>query len=328
MATLYIDKPEITLKAEGDAIVIYHQNVRQKTIPCGMIERLIIQKNTALDTGTLLKLTEHGASVLLLSPRHSRKVAIILGAAHNEAQIRLNQTLAITDPKYSQQIAQKIILGKTQRQIQFLTRAQQERPDAHKPLHDALSQLTQIIQRITSDPPPSHATLRGYEGAAARAYFQGYAALLPPSLNFTGRNRRPARDPVNACLSLAYTLLHFDAVRAAHSAGLDPLLGFYHRPAFGRESLASDLIEPLRPHIDHWLWQQLRQRNLRIEHFSQDQQACLLNKTGREHFYPAWETFAPTHRRWLRQRASELAQQIKQRKQQTHQLTYDDEREE
>jgi CRISPR-associated protein Cas1 len=42
-------------------------------------------------------------------------------------------------------------------------------------------------------------------------------------------------------------LLHFEAVRMAHAAGLDPLLGFYHRPAFGRESLACDLIEPPAP---------------------------------------------------------------------------------
>ena len=98
-----------------------------------------------------------------------------------------------------------------------------------------------------------------------------------------GRNRRPPRDPVNACLSLAYTLLHFEAVRMAHAAGLDPLLGFYHRPAFGRESLACDLIEPLRPAVDEWIWQQFSPGPLRPEHFSPDKGACLLGKTGRGH---------------------------------------------
>lgn len=92
--------------------------------------------------------------------------------------------------------------------------------------------------------------------------------MLPPALGFTGRNRRPPRDPANACLSLGYTLLHAEAVTAAQAAGLDPLLGFYHRPAFGRESLASDLIEPLRAEVDAWVAALFRDRALREDHFT------------------------------------------------------------
>ncbi len=60
----------------------------------------------------------------------------------------------------------------------------------------------------------------------------------------------PPKDQVNAALSLAYTLLHTDAVIACHAAGLDPLIGFYHDLSFSRESLACDLVEPLRPRVD------------------------------------------------------------------------------
>jgi CRISPR-associated endonuclease Cas1 len=101
------------------------------------------------------------------------------------------------------------------------------------------------------------------------------AAVMPPALQFTGRNRRPPRDPVNACLSLGYTLLHAQAVQACAVAGLDPLLGFYHRPAFGRESLASDLIEALRPAVDLWVWELVRSRTLLEDHFSHARPRCL-----------------------------------------------------
>ena len=84
-------------------------------------------------------------------------------------------------------------------------------------------------------------------------------------------------------------MLHAQAVQACTIAGLDPLLGFYHRPAFGRESLASDLIEPLRPALDLWVWELLRSRTLREEHFNHDKGACLLGKTGRQMFYADWE---------------------------------------
>jgi len=106
-------------------------------------------------------------------------------------------------------------------------------------------------------------------------------------------------------------MLHFDAVRAAHAAGLDPLLGFYHRPAFGRESLACDLIEVLRPHADAWVWQQFRSRALRNDHFSLHNGACVLGKAGRERFYSAWEGSVKLPRRWLRARCALLARSLR-----------------
>jgi len=183
-----------------------------------------------------------------------------------------------------------------------------ERPDARKTLAETLSALEAALAALEgTDAPPDPARLRGLEGAAARTYFQGLSALFPPALGFVGRNRRPPRDPVNACLSLAYTLLHFEAVRAAHMAGLDPLLGFYHRPAVGRESLASDLIEPLRPHADAWVWEMFRSRSLRAEHFGKEGKACLLGKAGRKIFYQAFEKFARAPRRMLRRQCHLLA---------------------
>jgi CRISPR-associated protein Cas1 len=132
-------------------------------------------------------------------------------------------------------------------------------------------------------------SLRGVEGAAQAGYFRAYTSLFPEALGFHGRNRRPPRDAVNACLSLGYTLVHFEAVRAAHSAGLDPHLGVFHELAFGRESLACDLIEPARPAVDAWVWELFRTRALRVEHFTVDKGACLLEKTGRARFYERFE---------------------------------------
>jgi len=140
--------------------------------------------------------------------------------------------------------------------------------------------------------------LRGIEGAGASAYFGGFTQLFAPALEFTGRNRRPPRDPVNACLSLAYTLLHFETVIACHGAGLDPFIGFYHEPAYGRESLACDLVEPLRPRVDAWTWELFRSKTLRSDHFSSEQQnGCLLDKRGRKLFYAEYERFIPPLRK-------------------------------
>jgi CRISPR-associated protein Cas1 len=153
----------------------------------------------------------------------------------------------------------------------------------------------------------SIASLRGFEGAAAAAYFGAYVHLFPGSLNFSGRNKRPPPDPVNVCLSLGYTLLHYDAVRACQTVGLDAMLGFYHDVCFNRESLACDLMEPLRPVIDAWVWQLFRDRQLRLEHFSDDNGRCQMNKAGRQCFYAFYETKAGPVRRLLRRYGYALA---------------------
>jgi CRISPR-associated protein Cas1 len=64
-----------------------------------------------------------------------------------------------------------------------------------------------------------------------------------------GRNRRPPRDPINAMLSFTYSLLVKDCAMAVGVTGMDPLLGFLHKPRYGRPALALDLMEEMRPLI-------------------------------------------------------------------------------
>ena len=89
-------------------------------------------------------------------------------------------------------------------------------------------------------------SLLGHEGAAAAAYFQAFGQMLRRDFVFTVRSRRPPRDPANALLSLAYTLLTSEATSAVAGAGLDPALGMLHTPEEGRPALALDLTEEFR----------------------------------------------------------------------------------
>jgi CRISPR-associated protein Cas1 len=86
---------------------------------------------------------------------------------------------------------------------------------------------------------------------AAKLYFQGFSRLLKggPAFNLEGRNRRPPTDPVNALLSFVYSLLAKELTITLHAVGFDPMLGFFHRPQYGRPSLALDLAEEFRPLI-------------------------------------------------------------------------------
>jgi len=114
-----------------------------------------------------------------------------------------------------------------------------------------LFSLKQLARKATET--ESLESLLGIEGTAARTYFAAFGGMVREkgdalgTFDLDGRNRRPPRDPVNALLSFTYSLLTREFGVTLAAVGLDPLLGFYHQPRFGRPALALDLMEEFRP---------------------------------------------------------------------------------
>ncbi|GAB4180365.1 MAG: CRISPR-associated endonuclease Cas1 [Rhodocyclaceae bacterium] len=308
MATLFIDRAGTDLRMDGGALAIYQDGERQRTVPLALLGRAVLRGDVRLSARVLTVAAEAGVSLLFLSARASRRVAIVLGPPHNDARIRLAQFAAALDPAFKLATVRALVRAKLRRQSRHLREALLHRPDLRKPLVDAAASIERCIDSAAD--APDAAVLRGLEGAGSAAYFPGLASLFAPELGFRGRNRRPPRDPVNAALSLAYTLLHHEAVAAAYGCGLDPYVGFLHEPSFGRESLACDLVEPLRPAADAWVREMFRGRSLRAEDFRDDKGACLMGKAGRARFYENWQGFARGERKRLRRYCAQLVRAL------------------
>lgn len=136
-------------------------------------------------------------------------------------------------------------------------------------------------------------SLLGIEGTAARLYFSQFGLLLkspPESFAFEERNRRPPKDPVNALLSFLYAMLIKDVTAAALAAGLDPYVGVYHRPGFGRPALALDLAEEFRPLIgDSTAMMAINNGELRSDDFISRAGGVSLTDKGRRKTIAAYE---------------------------------------
>ncbi len=155
----------------------------------------------------------------------------------------------------------------------------------------------------------------GYQNSTFECLGSNSSASQTTSLAFFQRNCRPPTDPVNALLSLTYTLAQQEAIRQCTAAGLDPQLGFYHRTAYGRYSLACDLMEPVRPYCEQWVFSQFMQGNFNRKHFNQPSAAnpaCLLGKRGRELYYQAIAEQLPHWRQHLQASARWLTRQLHQ----------------
>jgi CRISPR-associated protein Cas1 len=151
--------------------------------------------------------------------------------------------------------------------------------------------------------------LLGIEGAAASQYFQQFNGMvkiadelasehnpikdtkqLAFNFNFTNRNRRPPTDPVNAMLSLAYSMLSKDCTLAALAVGFDPYIGFFHQPRFGRPALALDLMEEMRPLIaESTVLSCINNRVVTEKDFVRAGQAVNLTAPGRKRFFQMYE---------------------------------------
>jgi CRISPR-associated protein Cas1 len=151
--------------------------------------------------------------------------------------------------------------------------------------------FTELEKKILN--ASSLAEIRGYEGAAARLYFQQLGEMLRKDagvFDFEGRNRRPPRDPVNAMLSFAYALLLNDCLGAIIAVGLEPGLGFFHTAEAGRPSLALDLMEPYRPIIaDSAVIRCIRTRMVSMDDFQITNAGCVLNKSAKKALLQSYE---------------------------------------
>lgn len=302
MSTLYIDRRNLSCRIENGALIFGENNQRYGIVPTAPLERIVFHCNVQIDTYTLAQLGQKGIGIILLTGRGHQPV-LFLPAQHHDAKRRLAQYCLSQNPEYCRRVASVFLLQKLTAQRNCL------QTSSEKTLSAAIDQqFTALIEQLRI----SHSIERmlGLEGQAAALYFKALSTQVPKELHFNGRNRRPPRDPLNAILSLTYTLLTCEAALAAQTAGLDSYVGFLHALEYGRHSLACDLIEALRPEADQFALRLFTDGTLTVEHFSTTSKGCLLDKTGRGLFYPAYEKSAPTWRSRLRKTAMDLATQL------------------
>ncbi|MFN7972068.1 MAG: CRISPR-associated endonuclease Cas1 [Acidobacteriota bacterium] len=211
------------------------------------------------------------------------------GMPHNDVEVRRAQARRADDPRFCLELARGFVFGKVRNCRTMVRRNHESPPPA------ALKELARLARGARR--AETMESLLGVEGAAARLYFSLVQGLLRPrvpwtglGIDFDGRNRRPPRDPVNALLSLSYAVLAKTFAITTFAVGLDPMLGFYHQPRFGRPSLALDLMEEFRPLIaDSAVISAINTGVVGPDDFLGRAGACALTPAGRRRFLNAVE---------------------------------------
>lgn len=202
-------------------------------------------------------------------------------------ELRIAQFSAATDTDRALEVARTFVAAKIRNQRTMLRRNGNAVPVV------TLNQLESLAKK--AEQVSSVEALLGIEGTAARDYFGAFKTMLKGTaaegrFDLEGRNRRPPKDPINALLSLGYALLTKDVVAACLAAGLEPLLGFLHKPRYGRPAMALDLMEEMRPLVaDSTVVNALNTGVVTIEDFVVAPTGCSLTAAGRRRFIESYE---------------------------------------
>jgi CRISPR-associated protein Cas1 len=238
------------------------------------LKRLVVIGSSGMVTFEALRwLSDQNAAFVMLD-REGSVLAVTGPVGPSDARLRRAQSLA-HHSGVAIQIASQIISQKLEGQERV----------ARDILRDLAVAQTIASFRRSLESAKSTQDIRQIESQAAQAYWSVWRDLavdfpttdlkrVPQHWRTFGTRKSPitgsprlAVNPANSALNLLYALLESEARLAAAAAGLDPGIGFLHVDTDARDSLACDLMEVCRPHVDAFLLQWIMSQPLKREWF-------------------------------------------------------------
>jgi CRISPR-associated protein Cas1 len=264
MAVLYVTEPGATVSFTAGRIVVRKNKQILQELPIIKLEQIVAVGRINLTPAVVNYCLHAGVEVSYLSsPGHfSGRLQPEFGRNVIPRQRQLQRA---AEPEFMLSMAKTIVGGKIRNMMAMVKRQRRLQQEDGNAMAEMEAILPRVEKATTGD------SLYGYEGAASASYFKAFRAALRGDWGFDARNYHPPTDPVNALLSLGYTLLYKDMHAAISIVGLDPYQGCFHKPRHGHAALASDLIEEHRAAlVDRLALTTLNKRIILQQDFQQD----------------------------------------------------------
>jgi CRISPR-associated endonuclease Cas1 len=238
------------------------------------IKRVVaIGSDGSVSLAALRWLADQDAAFVMLE-RDGKVLATTGPVKPSDARLRRSQGLA-HESGIALKIARELIIEK------LLT---QERVTNTYFKHSRAPQIIVDARRLVSTASSSD-EIRRWEAKGALAYW-GAMRDVPVNFNKSDSSKIPehwrrfgsrispltnsprlAVNPANAILNYLYAVLESESRLALATLGLDPGIGVLHNDLRSRDSLACDLMEPVRPKVDSLVLNLLFSEQLRREWF-------------------------------------------------------------
>lgn len=235
------------------------------------LKRLVCISEDGFTTLSALKwIADVGVSFVMLN--RNGKVLFVTGpTAPSDARLRRAQALAFGNV-VGLEISRKLIDAKLEGQELAVREGMQDSICAQ--------QISHLREKLAS--ADTSGAIRLIEAHAAVAYFTAWRNIpvmwpkadlprIPEHWRTVGSRHSPlsggprlAITPVHAILNYCFALLESESRRALAALGLDPGLGLgLHTDTPNRDSLALDVLEPVRPEVEKWVLHWITREPLR-----------------------------------------------------------------
>jgi CRISPR-associated protein Cas1 len=283
---LYVQQPGARVGKDGDCLKVMDRETVLVEARLVEISHLVLFGAVQVSTQVVQELCKREIPISYLSSG-GWFYGLTTSLMHKNVDLRRRQYAVAADRASCLVLARRLVQAKIANCRTILRRNHAAAPET----------LLQDLKRdmLHAGRAESLEELLGIEGTAGRRYFGEFNGMLkaegtPPEFDFEGRNRRPPKDPVNALLSLAYAMLAREWTVTVHAVGLDPYLGVYHQPRYGRPALALDLMEEFRPLIaDSTVLTAINNREVRAADFITRMGSVALTTEGRRRFIETYE---------------------------------------
>jgi CRISPR-associated endonuclease Cas1 len=268
----------ISLRVERGHLVIEdgigeRRTARVSRVRHGIQRVVVIGSDGMVSLAALQWLSDQGAAFVMLE-RDGKVLATTGPVRPSDARLRRTQALAHRSGIASR-IARELINQKLV--------AQQKVIEKYFGDSVAVQRIANARDRLAE--AESSDEIRSVESQAALAYWSAWHDLavtyprtdlrrVPEHWRTFGTRISPltnspryAVNPANAMLNYLYAVLESESRLALAALGLDPGIGFLHNDSRVRDSLACDLMEPVRPQVDAFLLDWLSKGPLRRDWF-------------------------------------------------------------
>ena len=268
-----VDRGHLTIE---DGIGTQRRYARLPRVGHGLQRLVVIGSDGIISLSALRWLADQDAAFVMLD-RVGKVLATTGPVCPSDARLRRAQAVA-HHSGIALRIAKELITQKLIGQEQVVRRYFENISAAQ-----AIVAARNALVNVTSSDD-----VRRWEAQGAHAYWSAWRDLpisfpridrlkVPDHWKRFGsrispltKSPRHAVNPPNAMLNFLYALLESEARLALATLGLDPGIGVLHYDSRTRDSLACDLMEPIRPKVDCYLLDWLKRGAINRQWFFEE----------------------------------------------------------
>ncbi|MEO2069462.1 MAG: CRISPR-associated endonuclease Cas1 [Desulfurobacteriaceae bacterium] len=275
---LFVTTPGAKISRKGNVLIVEIRDEKRQ-IPIGVIKHVFLFGTVNITVPAIRLLSSRGKFVFLLN-RYGRLVSVIcpefFGSDNN---VRVNQYQTFTDEKRKLEITKELLRRKIEVAEIVIYNLHSSRNLKAKDVKEWKEKvLTSLLSASNIQ------SLLGIDGNISKYLYDKFSSFNESSFSFGKREYYPPPDPVNALLSLSFSIFYSLMYPMVLAFGFDPYLGFFHIRRGRHAALCSDVMEIVRPRLVEFVFNTLNDGFFLEEDFSSDRSGVFLKTKALKSF--------------------------------------------